>query len=491
MSTFTSLKRKKMKRAYSILFLGLLFLVNCQPSDDDVVTIQGQVTDERTGVGLPGAAVIITSPDELGTNFASTDSLGNYSFGDISITQATDVSFRASQTGYVSTSRSITIVPGQAFTLDFELVEEGSDGGGDSGGDGGGDQVVEGEPGVPAAIVLTDVSETAINIRQTGGTVNTTFSFTVQDSSGRNMNEDTPVEVNFRIIKGPDGGEAVVPEVVETNEDGSVVSNLFSGDSAGVVRLEAFIIRDDDVRIASTPILIAINGGFPAADRFFVAPINYNVEGYGYLDPSLNYSITASVGDRYGNPVKVGTAVDFRTDAGRIDGSATTDDRGFASVGLSPDGSSPGSGTADVGFFTVTAKTVDEDNEYIERDIQMLFTTREAIITFTSGAFDIPENGSDNIAFTVTDLNGRPMSAGTSISVTSQGNIEITGDSNVRLGDYFTGGPGRTEFTVTAQDVDDLNNTAQGASVTVTVVTPSGNSTTATLSGTRRKITGN
>ncbi|MBO6524415.1 MAG: carboxypeptidase regulatory-like domain-containing protein [Balneolaceae bacterium] len=478
-----------MKRVYSLLFLALLFLVNCQPSDEDSVTIQGQVTDERTGVGLPGAAVIITSPDELGSNFASTDSSGNYSFGGITITQATDVTFRASQTGYVSATRSITIVPGQAFTLDFELEEEGSDSGGDTGG--GDEPVVGGEPGVPAAIVLTDVSETAINIRQTGGTVNTTFSFIVQDSSGRNMNEDTPVEVNFRIIKGPGGGEAVVPERVETNDEGAVVSNLFSGDSAGVVRLEAFIERNDGVRIASTPILIAINGGFPAADRFFVAPINYNVEGYGYLDPGISYAITASVGDRYGNPVKVGTAVDFRTEAGRIDGSAITDERGFASVQLSPDGSSPGSGTADVGFFNITAKTVDEDNEYIEKDIRMLFTTREAIITFTSGAFDIPANGSDNISFTVTDLNGRPMAAGSTISVSSQGDIEITGDSNIKLGDFFTGGPGRTTFTVTAQDVDDLNNTAQGASVTVTVSTPSGNTTSATITGTRRKVIGN
>ncbi len=490
MSSVTSLKRKNMKRVYSLLFLGLLFLVNCQTSNENSVTIQGQVTDERTGVGLPGAAVIIVSPDELGSNFASTDSSGNYSFGDITITQATDVTFRASQTGYISATRSITIIPGQAFTLDFELSEEGSDSGGDTGG-GGDEPVVGGEPGIPAAIVLTDVSETAINIRQTGGTVNTTFSFIVQDSSGRNMNEDTPVEVNFRIIKGPDGGEAVVPERVETNDEGAVVSNLFSGDSAGVVRLEAFIEREDGVRIASSPILIAINGGFPAPDRFFVAPINYNVEGYGYLDPSLNYPITASVGDRYGNPVKIGTAVDFRTDAGRIDGSAITDDRGFATVQLSPDGSSPGSGTADVGFFTVTAKTVDEDNEYIERDIRMLFTTREAIITFTSGAFDIPANGSDNISFTVTDLNGRPMAAGSTISVSSQGDIEITGDSNIKLGDFFTGGAGRTQFTVTAQDVDDLNNTAQGASVTVTVSTPSGNSTSATITGTRRKVPGN
>lgn len=489
MSSLPSLKGKKMKRVHSLIILALFLVINCQPTDDNFVTIQGQVTDERTGVGLAGAALIITSPDELSGNFASADSSGNYSFGSIDISQATDASIRASQTGYESDTRAITIVPGQSFTLDFELAEEGSD---SDGGDGdGGGQVVEGEPGIPAAIVLTDVTETAINIRQTGGTVNTTFSFVVQDSSGRNMNEDTPVEVNFEIIKGPGGGEAVVPNKVETNDNGEVVSNLFSGDSAGVVRLEAYIVREDGIRIASSPILIAINGGFPAADRFFVAPINYNVEGFGLIDPSIQYSITASVGDRYGNPVKVGTAVDFRTDAGRIDGSATTDERGFATVQLSPDGSRPGFGTAEVGFFTVTAKTVDEDNEFIQKEFTMLFTTRTAIITFTSGTFDIPADGADNITFTVTDGNGYPMAAGTTITVTSQGDIGVTGDAEIELGDYFTGGSGITDFTVTVQDLDDINSTSQSASITVTVTTPAGNTTSATLTGTRQKPIGN
>ncbi len=488
MSSLPSLKGKKMKRVHLFFLSSIFLIIACQPSDDDFVTIQGQVTDDRSGVGLSGAALIITSPDELSGNFASADSSGNYSFGSIDITEATDVSIRATQTGYDSDTRTITVVPGQSFTLNFELSEEGS---GEEGGDDGGGQVVEGEPGIPAAIVLTEVSETAINIRQTGGTVNTTFSFIVQDSSGRNMNEDTPTEVNFEIIKGPNGGEAVVPERVETNEDGEVVSNLFSGDSAGVVRLEAYIIRDDGVRIASSPILIAINGGFPAADRFFVAPINFNVEGFGLIDPSIQYAITASVGDRYGNPVKVGTAVDFRTEAGRIDGSSITNDRGFAAVQLSPDGSRPGLGTAEVGFFTVTAKTVDEDNEFIERDITMLFTTRTANITFTSGNFDIPADGADNVTFTVTDQNGYPMAAGTTISVTSQGDIGVTGDADIELGDFFTGGAGITNFTVTVQDLDDINSTSQSASVTVTVTTPAGNVTSATLTGTRQKVIGN
>ncbi len=466
-----------------LIYALVLFFVGaaCESSSDDFVTIQGNVSDGSSGNALAGAALIITEPISLSSTFTSADSAGNYIFDQIDISDATDITIRASQTGYISETKSVTALPNQSINLDFDLLAEGTGGGGDD------DDEVLGEPGIPAAIVLTNVTEESINIRQTGGTVSSTFSFEVQDSSGRSMNEDTPVEVNFQILRGPGGGESVVPERVTTNSNGAVVSNLFSGDSAGVVRIEAFIIRDDNVRISSSPIVIAIHGGFPAADRFFVAPPNFNLEGYAYLDASLEYTISASVGDRWGNPVKEGTAVDFRTEAGIIDGSALTNARGFASVVLSPDGSTPGMGTSDVGFFTVTAKTVDENNNFITRDVELLFTTREANITFTSGAFDIPSNGSDNVSFTVTDLNGRPMAAGTTISVTSLSDIEVSGDSDIELGDYFTGGPGRTEFVVTVSDIDEENGTTQAATVTVTVTTPSGNQTSATLNGTRAK----
>lgn len=479
-----------MKRIYSYALILSVFLISCEANNNTSVTIQGEVNDGSSGNGIAGAALIINSPAAFSGTFTSTDSSGSYLLDNIEITEATQFSITASQNGYISSEKTITALPEQVINLNFDLDAEGTDTGGGDTGSGGGGEVV-GEPGIPAAIILENVSETAINIRQTGGTVNSTFSFVVQDSSGRNMNEDTPVEVNFQIIKGPNGGESVVPQRVETNASGVVVSNLFSGDSAGVVRMEAYIIRDDGVRISSTPILIAINGGFPAPDRFYVAPRDYNVEGYGYLDSGTQYPITASVGDRYGNPVKVGTAVDFRTDAGRIDGSALTDNRGFASVDLSPDGSTPGIGTADVGFFTITAKTVDENNDYIERDVLMLFTTRTANITFTSGSFDIPSNGSDNVNFTVTDLNGRPMAARTSIVVESLGDIEVSGDVDVILGDYFTTGVGKTDFTVTLKDGDDQNNSTQNATLTVIVTTPNGNITRATISGTRAKVIGN
>jgi hypothetical protein len=337
--------------------------------------------------------------------------------------------------------------------------------------------------------VLKSVTETNINIRQTGGIVNTTFSFIVQDSSGRSMDASSPVDVNFRILNGPDGGEAVVPAVAQTNTEGVVVTSLFSGDSAGVVRIEAFFDRNDGARIASSPIIIAINGGFPHPDHFFVAPENRNIEGYAYISEEIEYKVIASVGDKFGNPVRVGTIVDFRSlNAGIVHGSAQTNENGFASVSFFPNGSAPQNHPRGIGFFTIRAHTYDEYNDDLTTDELALLTTRDARITFANNTFDVPSNGSDVIDFTVTDLNGYPMAAGTRISVSAGGSIGIAGDGNITLGDYFEGGPGITEFSVTLTDTDDESANRVPTTFTVTVTTPSNYTTTATISGTRSKI---
>ncbi len=480
-----------MKKLSSICLLVLL-LVSCQSADDDSVTIQGTVQDNDTGVGLENAAVIISSSGDLNGTFTSSDSTGAYIFRDLNVSEATDLGIRASLSGYETLTKNVTALPGQLINLNFNLVEETDDTPDPGTGDGGGDDIVEGEPGVPAAITLLNVSEESINIRQTGGISSTTFSFVIQDSAGRAMDASSPVTVNFRIINGPDGGEAVVPTTVETNDEGKVVTSLFSGDSAGVVRVEAYINREDGETISSKPVLVAIHGGFPSSDHFFVSTPNRNIEGYGYIYPEAPeniYSIIASVGDRFGNPVKQGTSVDFRSlNSGIVQGSAVTNDDGFAGVRYFPNGATPSGHPNGIGFFDVQAHTVDEDNNSINRTITLLFTTRTAIITFTDTDFDVPANGSDNVAFTVTDLNGYPMAAGTTISVSSTAGIEVAGDASVKLGDYFTGGLGVTEFTITLSDIDETSSATVASSVTVTVTTPSGNQTTATLSGTRAKI---
>jgi len=483
-----------MKNLLTALFpLALLIVFSgCSTSSDDFATVRGRIIDDVSGRPVSGAAVVISSPAELSDNFTSTDTTGAYIFGDLDISTPTDITLQVSKNGYNTFSTSTTLIPSQEVVIDVELELETTTGGGGTGGGGTDDEddiIVEGEPGIPAAIVLNSVTNTEINIRQTGGIVNSRFSFSVQDSSGRAMDANSPTTVNFRILNGPGGGEAVVPSQAITNNEGNAITSLFSGDSAGVVRIEAFIEREDGARIASSPVIISVSGGFPSPDHFFVAPENRNLEGFGFISQELEYNVVASVGDKFGNPVREGTAVDFRSlNAGIIRGSAQTNANGFASVAFYPNGSRPDGHPNGIGFFTVRAHTFDENNNDLETDELILFTTREANITFAGNTFDVPANGAANVSFSVTDLNGYPMAAGTRITVEASTFLSVTGDAAVTLGDFFTGGAGITDFTVSISDVDEDNSNVTAASVTVTVTTPSGNETISTLGGTRAKV---
>jgi hypothetical protein len=474
------------------IFVLLIFISinSCNSSEDDVI-ITGQVSDADSGDPILGATVEIESPLEL-SDFVKTDSSGNYQLAGIEITDVTDISITASAANFTSASQTIKVAPSDVLNnIDFELTPSDSQGPDESGGD-----EVSGEPEGAAAIILESLSSESINIRQTGGNISSRFTFTVVDSAGRAINTEGAVDVQFSILKGPGGGETVIPQTVTTNASGKAVTSLFSGDSAGVVRVRATIERSDvGITIISDPILVAINGGFPAPDRFFIASPNTNLEGYGIIsgnNSSLEYDIVASVGDKFGNPVKQGTAVDFRTEgAGIIEGSALTDAFGTAIVKLRPDGSRPTTDPLGTGFFTVKAKTVDENNDFVNQNLKLLFTTSQALISINPNSVNIPADGAQAFTYTVTDLNGNPMSAGSDISVSVATGLEASGDVGFSLGDFTSPGAGSTEFGFTVSDTDDENSDVIGTSITITVTSAgTGSTTSLTIQGTRAKTGG-
>lgn len=473
-----------------LLIPFLLIISSCEPSEDENAIITGQVSDIDTGNIIPGATIEIESPTEL-SDFVKTDDQGNYELNGISISEVTDITIVASAPNYGDVTESFKIAPADVLeNIDFELTS--NDSSPDDGSDDG-DQV-SGKPQGAAAIILKQISAESINISQTGGEISSRFTFEVQDSAGRAINSEGAAEVQFSIIKGPGGGETVIPDRVTTNANGQAVTSLFSGDSAGVVRVRALIDRSDvGLTIVSEPILIAINGGFPSPDKFFIGSANTNLEGYGLISGNnLVYDIVASVGDRFGNAVKEGTAVDFRTiGAGVIEGSALTDAFGTAVVRLRPDGSSPTSDPSGTGFFTVKAKTVDENNDYIEKDLKLLFTTSQAIISVNPTTVNIPSNGSQAFTYSVTDLNGNPMSSGSEISVEVATGLSAVGDVSFTLGNYTTTGAGSTDFGFTVSDTDDANADVVGTTITIKVQSAStGSLTSLTINGTRAKTGG-
>ena len=78
----------------------------------------------------------------------------------------------------------------------------------------------------------------------------------------------------------------------------------------------------------------------------------------------------------------------------------------------------------------------------------------------------------------------------TLITAIAGGNLNVSGDADITLGDHFVGGDGVTSFTVTLADLDDSDSRLVPATLTITVTTPSGYETTKTIQGTRQKVVG-
>ncbi|WP_103663910.1 carboxypeptidase regulatory-like domain-containing protein [Gracilimonas amylolytica] len=479
-------------RKISLLLFSALFLVfssACTTDDDDLVLIQGVVSDSQTGDGIANATVQITSPQELSDTFVRSDDNGSYSLADIEVSELTSISITASATDYNSQSRTVQVAGGDTETdFNFELTPEDTGGGGPS--DGGG---VSGPSAGAAAIILNGITEETINIAETGGIVNTSFTFQVQDSAGRALDINNAEEVEFSILSGPGGGEGITPLTATTNANGTVTSNLFSGNLAGVVQIQAEIVREDiGLTIRSKPVAITIHGGFPDLDHFSIAADAYNFEGWS-VNGNRN-GLTVILGDQFGNPVKPGTAVYFSTTGGIIQGSGqgNTNDDGEVTVDLISGDPRPTDNVAGSdgrpGYATVTAKTINGDSQEIEKNVIILFTSSEALVSANPTTFDLQPNGGASFTYTVTDINGNPMPAGTQISVEGGEGIEVTGATDFTLGNRLFPGPGSTEFNFSIRDTDEESNDPADLTIKITVTSPSGEETVYDqISGTRRK----
>ncbi|MEX0906239.1 MAG: Ig-like domain-containing protein [Balneolaceae bacterium] len=477
-----------MKRLFlfsTVFILSSVLLLSCDftaSSDADPITISGEVINQRTESAIENAIVQITAPEEL-RQLTGTDESGEYLFENVQVDEVTDIVIEATKEGFSVETISLVAVPERNIEappigLDDGNQDEQPD---DS-------DSVGGEAAGPAAIILKSLSSNTINVAETGGTVNTAFTFAVQDSAGRTVGQG--FEMGFEIIRGPGGGESITPEFGETNSSGTVTTNLFSGDSSGTVRVEAVIERPDvGLTIRSTPVLVSISSGFPHEENFNVGPRVYNFDAYNLIAENHTNPITASVGDLKGNPVKEGTAVYFSaSNGGLVNGSAATNANGYATVNLSANGSNPSGHPMGVGFIDIVAQTVDRDNNYIEETMTMLLTTPRASISVNPDFLDVSNAGSQTFDVVINDLNGYPMAANTQISVETGEGLVASGDiTGIQLGDYFDPGPGTTEFSVTISDSDPDRVVDTDGSFTIIVETPSGHTTTRTINGRRAK----
>jgi len=426
------------------------------------VTLKGQVLESATNAPLQNAVVRVLGITP--TLIAYTDSLGKYEF-QFEIESEIEVQLVAFKEGYDPDTINVLVVPGRVVEVPAFMLQ----------------RVVSEVPtsGEPASIVLVSQSSKNIGVKGSGSVETAQMVFEVQDSSGKPVDLAHSVEVNFKIGSGPGGGEFVYPPKARTDSKGRVTVNIVSGTKAGVVQIVAESFIGTKV-IRSLPVVIVIHGGLPDSAHFSIAPEKLNFPGYNIF--GLTNKITAYVGDKYGNPVKPGTAVYFTTTGGIIEGSVLTDDRGQGSVNLISAEPRPVHPILGPGYAVITATTADENQNTIKAETIVLFSGIPQI-SIEPITFDIPNLGSQVFNYTVSDQNGNPLAGGTTITVSIDGkDVRALGDLNITLPD--TRDRSWTRFSFAIQDTT-ADTTQRPILIRISTTGPNG-SATVNISGKAR-----
>ncbi len=323
--------------------------------------------------------------------------------------------------------------------------------------------------------ILSQTSD-HIYIKGSGLIETAVLNFVVTDAKGIRVDRNHRVLVKFYILNGPNGGEYLFPDTMTTTE-GYVYTVLNSGTVAGAVQIVAEVQLQNEV-IRSQPIRVAIHGGLPDENHFSIAANKMNIAGRVHF--GIINQITAFVGDKYSNPVAPGTVVYFKSDYCIVEGSATTDNLGQATVRLYSASPLPPDPLVNP-FATITAYTYSDTlgSKIIESSTKVLLTDRVAPIEVEPSTFTYTDlNNPVQFVYKVHDIWGFPLVGGTEISIDATAG-ELYGDINVRIRDTQVSGPGTTDFSFTWAPGDSL----QDPQVYINIVVdspPDGNGYTST-----------
>ncbi len=440
-------------------FIIIILTFSCDTTSStkfEPITISGMVSDKNDN-SIENAIVRIISP--LPERYTTSDENGAFSFL-VEVDSSMTFQMEAQKEGFQPYSMEFLAIPERdTEVLLFKLLAIGEDDDDDNGDD---DQppIDPDDSEGSAFITLQSLSHESIQVRETGGVETAAFEFMVTDSAGTSVGNQHAVEVHFEIASGPDGGESVYPESVQTDR-GVARASLTSGTAAGVVQLRASFTRDGNT-MQSKPVAISISGGLPDDNHFEVRTERRNIPSA----TSEANSISALLGDKYGNTVIEGTAVYFSTSRGVINGSASTDVHGFAASNLLTNNDSPGPAT-------VRVETVDENSVKLSREIELFFTGKPQL-SINPESFDLNDFTSKTFEITLADENGNPLSEGTTLTVdVDHPELEVSGFTEITLPDTHLSGPESTEFSFILRNPDRIPIT-QDVTVTIATEGPNG-----------------
>ncbi len=322
------------------------------------------------------------------------------------------------------------------------------------------------QTGVPASINLISLQYDSVAVSGTGANEATTMVFEVRDAGGSPISSLQPETVAFSIQGATGGGEYLYPVLATTDALGQASTTLNSGTVSGALQILA--ILQSDTSIGCTPVPVVIHSGLPDQEHFAVVPRYINFPGFNFY--GVTDSMTALVGDQYANPVPQGTAVYFTTDAGIIQGSATTGPDGFASVILF---SGPPSPPASFPFGTITAQTVGDGGQVLTDNTLVLFSGVTQIYDVNPTGFDIANGGSQTFTLRVSDQNGYPLAHGSEIKVEPTAGA-VLGDANVIFPDTQSQSWTYFSFVLFDNDTEETD-PAVLAAISINITSPNGN----------------
>ena len=435
------------------MLLGVsVFLTSCETTssnDFEPIIVEGVVVDSGNNP-INDAVVRIVEPRP--ERFTVTNSSGEYSF-EIDVDSTVTVTLVASKEGFETKSQNFVAIPERNVTLpSFQLRSLTETPPGDDPDDPS-DPTDPVDPDAPlaeaASIYLEEMTASEIGVRGTGQREDTKLTFQIVDLNGNPLREGNKVDVNFRFGNRPDGGEMLTSESVTSNNSGKVTATLISGTVSGTVQVIAEFTRENGTVVQSQPVSVVIHAGLPSQNHFSLLSQTRNAA----FGTGQTVVITALVGDKYGNIVPDGTAIYFTTNGGFIQGSSYTES-GRASATLHVANPFP---SASNGLATITASTANDNQQNISTSGQVIFSL-SPIITASPGTFNIPNEADQQFNYSVKDVNGNPMVAGTTITVTVEGDaVNVLGDVNVTLREPGSFGSFAvlTDYSFTIEDSDE------------------------------------
>ncbi len=462
----------------SLIFLLIVILIaGCTTATkDNSAILKGNVyyfDQNRVAQPIEGA-LVVAKGYYLQTK---TDASGAYSLSVESEEETFDVELEASKVGFDAASVTVSAQKGKTtFVPDITLNKVFPD------------TLINPTDTLRASgpakhITVFRQTTDHIYIKSSGLTETAVINFVVTDAKGVALDEDHKVTVEFFILNGPDGGEYLYPESMET-QNGYVYTILNSGTIAGPVQIQAQVQVGSEV-IRSLPIRIAIHGGLPDPEHFSVVTERVNIAGrahFGIID-----QVTAFVGDKYSNPVAPGTVVYFASDYCIVEGSAVTNDMGEATVRFISAAPLPPYPLINP-FAVITAYTFSDTlgEKQLSTQTSVLLTDVVAPIEVDPSSFTYTDlNQPVEFNYRVHDVWGYPLVAETKITVEATDG-QLFGDTKIELRDAQASGPGTTDFNFAWAPGDSLK--APQVYITITVDSPpEGNGYTSTsIIGTKK-----